>query len=146
MSAADLEQPEPVTRDPAGELAQIGRVSLAGESRVAGQEPAEGDGFGIGEQLAGTDQYPVELDMTMPPEMNWWEARRRDTTSRLAARVVGQRSAAQTAATGTWRRSEAARTNTTTASKAWNHKSFERHHEMSSGSTPADNRIAACSA
>ena len=57
MSAADLEQSEPVPGDPAGELAQIEGVGLAGQSGVAGQEPAEGDGFGIGEQLTGTDQY-----------------------------------------------------------------------------------------
>ena len=61
VRATDLEQPEPVPGHPASELAQIKRVSLAGQSRVAGKEAAEGDVFGIGEQLTGTDQYPGRI-------------------------------------------------------------------------------------
>ena len=84
----------------------------------------------------------------MPPKVNRWEAHQRDTSARLAASKWSgrQRSAVQIAAIGSWRRSDAARTNTTTASNAYDHKSSDRHHDVSSGSTPADNRIAACSA
>ena len=52
----------------------------------------------------------------------------------------------QIVAIGNCRRSDAARTNTTTASNAYNHKSSAFHHDVSSGSTPEAIKTAAVSA
>ena len=49
VGAADGEQGKRPGAAPAGELVQVQRVRLAGQAAVSGQEPAEGEPFGIGE-------------------------------------------------------------------------------------------------
>jgi hypothetical protein len=49
VGPADREQRQGTGAAPGGELAQIQRVGLAGQPAVAGQEPGEGEPFGIGE-------------------------------------------------------------------------------------------------
>ena len=49
VGAADAEQGQGASAAPAGELAQVQRVRLAGQPTVSGQEPGEGEPFGIGE-------------------------------------------------------------------------------------------------
>lgn len=72
-----------------------------------------------------------------------------DGEAGLAARTIRRRlapyvepSASQISRTVSRRRSEAARTNTMTASKACIQRSSDRHHEVSSGSTPEAIRTA----
>jgi hypothetical protein len=49
VRAPDGEQGQGPGPAPAGELAQVQRVRLAGQAAVPGQEPGEGDPFGLGE-------------------------------------------------------------------------------------------------
>ena len=49
VGTADGEQVQGTGAAPAGELAQVQRVSLAGQAAVPGQEPGEGEPFGVGE-------------------------------------------------------------------------------------------------
>src|SRR5450755_2366719 len=49
VSAADGEQGQGAGAAPGGELAQVQRVSLAGQPAVPGQEPGKGEPFGVGE-------------------------------------------------------------------------------------------------
>ena len=49
VGAADLEQGQGAGAAPGGELAQVQCVGLAGQPAVSGQEPGEGEPFGIGE-------------------------------------------------------------------------------------------------
>src|SRR6185437_11283852 len=49
VGAADGEQRQGPGPAPAGELAQVQRVGLAGQAAVPGQEPGEGDSLGFGE-------------------------------------------------------------------------------------------------
>ena len=49
VGAADGEQGQGPGPAPVGELAQVQRIGLAGQAAVSGQEPGEGDPFGIGE-------------------------------------------------------------------------------------------------
>ena len=53
VGAADGEQGQGAGAAPAGELAQVQRVSLAGQAAVPGQEPGEGEPIGVGEGAAG---------------------------------------------------------------------------------------------
>ena len=48
VGAADGEQVQRAGAAPAGELAQVQGVGLAGQAAVPGQEPGEGDGFRVG--------------------------------------------------------------------------------------------------
>jgi hypothetical protein len=49
VGAADGEQRQGAGAAPGGELAQVQGVRLPGQASVSGQEPGEGDPFGIGE-------------------------------------------------------------------------------------------------
>ena len=49
VDAADGEQAQGAGSAPAGELAQVQRVRVAGQAPESGQEPGEGEPFGIGE-------------------------------------------------------------------------------------------------
>ena len=49
VGAADGEQGQGAGAAPGGELAQVQRVGLAGQAAVSGQEPGEGEPFGVGE-------------------------------------------------------------------------------------------------
>jgi hypothetical protein len=49
VSAADGEQGQRSGAAPAGELAQVQCVGLAGQPAVSGQEPGEGERFWVGE-------------------------------------------------------------------------------------------------
>ena len=49
LGAADSEQAQGAGAAPGGELAQVQCVGLAGQAAVSGQEPGEGDPFGVGE-------------------------------------------------------------------------------------------------
>ena len=49
VGAAGLEQADVMLLAPAGELAQVQRVRLAGQAGVAGQEPSQGELLGLGE-------------------------------------------------------------------------------------------------
>jgi hypothetical protein len=49
VGAADGEQGQGVGAAPGGELAQVECVRLAGQAAVPGQEPGEGEPFGVGE-------------------------------------------------------------------------------------------------
>jgi hypothetical protein len=49
VNSADGEQDQGSAAAPAGELAQVQRVGLAGQAAVPGQEPGEGDSLGVGE-------------------------------------------------------------------------------------------------
>src|SRR5262245_66290958 len=56
VGAARLEQANVVLLAPAGELAQVQRVRLAGQAGVAGQEPSQGEPLGLGKHgLDGSD-------------------------------------------------------------------------------------------
>jgi hypothetical protein len=56
VSAAGLEQADVMLGAPAGELAQVQRVRLAGQAGVAGQAPSQGELLGLGEHgLDGGD-------------------------------------------------------------------------------------------
>jgi len=49
VSTADGEQAQRAAAAPAGELAQVQGVRLAGQATVSGQEPGERDSLGVGE-------------------------------------------------------------------------------------------------
>ena len=49
VGAADGEQVQGAGAAPAGELAQVQGVCVAGQAAVAGQEPGKGEPFSIGE-------------------------------------------------------------------------------------------------
>ena len=49
ICAADGEQGQGAGAAPGGELAQVQRVGLCCQSAVSGQEPGEGEPFGVGE-------------------------------------------------------------------------------------------------
>src|SRR5690242_20471701 len=49
VGTANGEQGQRANAAPAGELAQVQRVGLAGQAAVPGQEPGEGGSFGVGE-------------------------------------------------------------------------------------------------
>jgi hypothetical protein len=49
VGAARLEQADVMLLAPAGELAQVQRVRLAGQAGVTGQEPSQGELLGLGE-------------------------------------------------------------------------------------------------
>jgi hypothetical protein len=49
IGAADREQVQGPAAAPAGELAQVQGLCVAGQAAVAGQEPGEGEPFSIGE-------------------------------------------------------------------------------------------------
>ena len=49
VGAADGEQGQGTGAAPGGELAQVERVSLSCQAAVPGQEPGEGEPFGVGE-------------------------------------------------------------------------------------------------
>ena len=49
VGTANGEQGQRANAAPAGELAQVQRVGLAGQAAVPGQEPGEGDPLGVGE-------------------------------------------------------------------------------------------------
>src|SRR5690348_6833234 len=49
VGAADGEQAQGTGAAPAGELAQVQRISLTGQAAVAGQEPGERKTLGVGE-------------------------------------------------------------------------------------------------
>jgi hypothetical protein len=56
VGAADREQGQGPGAAPAGELAQVEGVGLAGQAAVAGQEPGEREPLGIGERRLDRDQ------------------------------------------------------------------------------------------
>jgi hypothetical protein len=56
VGAADREQRQGPRAAPAGELAQVEGVGLAGQSAVAGQEAGEGEPLGVGEHRLDRDQ------------------------------------------------------------------------------------------
>jgi hypothetical protein len=56
VGAADGEQGQGAGAAPAGELAQVQRVGLAGQAAVPGQEPGEGKTLGIGEEGLDRDE------------------------------------------------------------------------------------------
>src|SRR5271169_652200 len=56
VGAADLEQRERAGTAPGGELAQVQGVRLASQAPVPGQEPGEGEPFGIGERWLDGDE------------------------------------------------------------------------------------------
>src|SRR6516162_9702918 len=49
VEAADGEQVQRAATAPAGELAQVQGIRLAGQAAVPGQEPGKGEPFGVGE-------------------------------------------------------------------------------------------------
>jgi len=49
VGAADGEQVQGARTAPGGELAQVECVRLAGQPALSGQEPSEGEPFGVGE-------------------------------------------------------------------------------------------------
>ena len=49
VGAARLEQEHVMLLAPAGELAQVQRLRLAGQAGVTGQEPSQGELLGLGE-------------------------------------------------------------------------------------------------
>ena len=49
VGAADREQRQGAGAAPGSELPQVERISLAGQAAVSGQEPGEGEPFGVGE-------------------------------------------------------------------------------------------------
>jgi hypothetical protein len=49
VGAADCEQGQRTGAAPGSELAQVQRIGLAGQAAVPGQEPGEGEPFGVGE-------------------------------------------------------------------------------------------------
>ena len=56
VGAADREQRQGPGASPAGELAQVEGVGLAGQSAVPGQEAGEGEPLGVGEHRLDRDQ------------------------------------------------------------------------------------------
>ena len=59
VGAADGEQGKRLDTAPAGELAQALRVRVAGQAAESGQEPGEGEPFGIG---GGVAEAAYDLD------------------------------------------------------------------------------------
>ncbi len=56
IGAADREQRQGTCPAPAGELAQVEGVGLAGQAAVPGQEPGERESLGVGEGRLGRDE------------------------------------------------------------------------------------------